>query len=98
MSEEHERKTAESFDQAPAFDGWVTATGVRIVSVTPDEIIAELEIGPKHLQAYGVVHGGVHSGLIETVASIGAAVTAMSRGQSVVGLENHTSFLRAVRS
>jgi 1,4-dihydroxy-2-naphthoyl-CoA hydrolase len=59
---------------------------------------AELTVGPEHLQGYGIVHGGVHSGLIETLASIGAALYAMPRGQSVVGLENTTSFIRAVRA
>lgn len=71
--------------------------GIRFVRATADEVTAELEVGASHLQPYGIVHGGVHSGLIETIASIGAALAALSRGQSVVGLENHTSFLRAVR-
>ena len=35
---------------------------------------------------------------IETLASIGAALVAMPRGQRVVGLENNTSFIRAVRA
>ena len=52
----------------------------------------------KHHQGYGIVHGGVHSGVIETLASVGAAVVAHPRGQRVVGLENNTSFIRAVRS
>ena len=38
------------------------------------------------------------SGVIEAVCSTGAAMDAMPRGQSVVGIENHTSFVRAVRS
>jgi uncharacterized protein (TIGR00369 family) len=80
-----------------ANDGWLRAMGVRWVKVTLDEVIAEWDVEPKHLQAYGIVHGGVHAGVIESVASVGAAIHAMSRGQSVVGLENHTSFLRAVR-
>lgn len=71
--------------------------GIRFVRATGDEVVAELEIGPVHHQAYGIVHGGVHSGLVETVASVGAALAALPRGQSVVGLENHTSFLNAVR-
>jgi uncharacterized protein (TIGR00369 family) len=71
--------------------------GIQFVSATADEVIAELVIGPVHHQAYGIVHGGVHAGLIETVASVGAALAALPRGQSVVGLENHTSFLNAVR-
>jgi 1,4-dihydroxy-2-naphthoyl-CoA hydrolase len=77
--------------------GWTSFMGIRFVRATADEVIAELEIGPRHHQAYGIVHGGVLSGMIETVASVGAALAAMPRGQSVVGLENSTSFLTAVR-
>lgn len=72
--------------------------GISITHATQDEVRAELTVGTQHLQPYGVVHGGVHCGLIETLASIGAALYAMPRGQSVVGLENSTSFVRAVRS
>jgi uncharacterized protein (TIGR00369 family) len=81
-----------------ATSGWAHATGLRFVRASTDEVVAEWEIGPPHLQPHGIVHGGVHCGVIETVASVGAAITAAPRGQSVVGLENHTSFLRAVRS
>ena len=78
-------------------EGWPASMGVRFVSASAEEVVAEIEVGPPHRQAYGIVHGGVYSGLIETVASVGAALDAMSRGQSAVGLENHTSFLQAVR-
>ena len=44
------------------------------------------------------MHGGVHAGIIETTCSVGAALNAMAEGRHAVGLENHTSFLRAVRS
>ena len=79
-------------------EGWLQAMGVTITNATQDEVRAELTIGPQHLQSYGIVHGGVHSGLIESLASIGAALYAYPRGQSVVGLENTTSFIRAVRA
>jgi uncharacterized protein (TIGR00369 family) len=78
-------------------DGWLGAMGVKLLKATRDEVIAEVEITRVHLQAFGIVHGGVHAGLIESVASIGAAVDAMPSGRTVVGLENHTSFIRAVR-
>lgn len=80
-----------------SLDGWNQAMGLRFVSATADEVVAELVIGPAHRQPYGIVHGGVHAGIIETVASVGAALHAMPLGRSVVGLENHTSFLHAVR-
>jgi uncharacterized protein (TIGR00369 family) len=78
-------------------DGWNEAMGLRFVRATQDEVIAEWDVGPQHLQRYGIVHGGVHAGVIETVASVGAALHAIAAGRSVVGLENHTSFIRAVR-
>ena len=79
-------------------DGWIDAMSVKVISATRDEVVAEVTLGPAHLQAYGIVHGGVHAGIIESVASIGAALDVLPRGHSVVGLENHTSFIRAVRS
>jgi 1,4-dihydroxy-2-naphthoyl-CoA hydrolase len=77
--------------------GWNRAMGIHFIRATGDEVVAELEITAHHHQAYGIVHGGVYSGLIETVASVGAALAALPRSQSVVGLENNTSFLNAVR-
>ena len=79
-------------------EGWLQAMGVTITKATQDEVRAELTVGPEHLQGYGIVHGGVHCGLIESLASIGAAIAALPRNQSVVGLENNTSFIRAVRA
>lgn len=78
--------------------GWNTAMGLRFVVATAEECVAELVVGPQHLQPYGIVHGGVHTGIIEAACSTGAAVSAGARGQSVVGLENSTSFITAVRS
>ena len=78
-------------------DGWNQAMGLRFVHATKDEVVAELTIGAQHRQPYGIVHGGVYTGIIETVASVGAALYAMEHGRSVVGLENSTSFLHAVR-
>jgi 1,4-dihydroxy-2-naphthoyl-CoA hydrolase len=78
-------------------EGWLQAMDVTITRATQDEVRAELTVGPQHLQGYGIVHGGVHCGLIESLASIGAALFALPRNQSVVGLENNTSFVRAVR-
>jgi uncharacterized protein (TIGR00369 family) len=81
-----------------ALPGWVKEMGVVILSATPEEVTCEWEVSEKHHQGYGIVHGGVHCGVIETLASVGAAVVAHPRGQRVVGLENNTSFIRAVRS
>ncbi|MBY0274953.1 PaaI family thioesterase [Candidatus Binatia bacterium] len=78
----------------PGFDG---AMGFELHVATRDEVVVEYTIEDKHRQPYGIVHGGVHCAVFETVCSTGAAMDAMPRGQSVVGLENHTSFVRAAR-
>jgi uncharacterized protein (TIGR00369 family) len=78
--------------------GWIAELGLRLVEVTADRLVGEYEITPKHHQAYGIAHGGVHTSVVETRASMAAAIWAEPRGLSVVGLENSTSFLRAVRS
>ena len=76
---------------------WAGGMGLHLVRATRDEVVAELEVRPGHLQPHGIVHGGVYSTVIESLASVGAALDAMSHGKTVVGLENHTSFVRAVR-
>ena len=79
-------------------EGWVSAMGITITHATKDEVRCELTIGQQHLQGIGIVHGGVHCGIIETLSSMGAYLFARERGQHVVGLENNTSFIRAVRA
>lgn len=86
---------AEAMNRLP---GWVKEMGVTILTASSDEVTCAWEVTEKHHQGYGIVHGGVHCGVIETLASIGAALVALPRGQRVVGLENNTSFIRAVRS
>lgn len=78
--------------------GFDSAMGFRFVTTTRDEVVIEYTIDAQHRQQYGIVHGGVHCAAVETACSTGAAMDAMPRGQAVVGIENHTSFIHAVRS
>jgi uncharacterized protein (TIGR00369 family) len=84
---------AERLNELP--DGWAQQVGLRFVRASRDEVVAEVTIEARHLQPYGIVHGGVYCSIIETLASSGAALDAMRHGLSVVGLDNHTSFIRA---
>ncbi|MCA9534553.1 MAG: PaaI family thioesterase [Myxococcales bacterium] len=77
--------------------GYDSAIGLRFVSATLDEIVAEVPVTAAHHQPYGLVHGGVYAGIVETVCSVGAALNALQYGRSAVGLENATSFVRAAR-
>jgi 1,4-dihydroxy-2-naphthoyl-CoA hydrolase len=71
--------------------------GIVIVSASADRVEAEMQIDDRHRQVHGVVHGGVYATIVETLGSVGAFVAQGSDRCAVVGMENHTSFLRAVR-
>ena len=73
--------------------GWVGAMGIEIVGLSEAAVELRLRAGPEHLQPAGLVHGGVFSGVIETACSLGA-LESVPEGHSVVGVENHTSFVR----
>jgi uncharacterized protein (TIGR00369 family) len=72
--------------------------GLRIDTLTPEEVTATLTVDPaRHLHPWGAVHGGVYCTLVETLATLGAQLSAMPAGKLASGIENHTSFLRQVR-
>jgi uncharacterized protein (TIGR00369 family) len=60
--------------------GYNRAMGLRITRASPDEVEAEVVVGERHLQPYGVVHGGVHAGMIEAACSTGAALAGKKVG------------------
>ena len=73
------------------------ALGLLVESATKERVTATLVVRGEHRQPQGIVHGGVYAAIIESLASVGGAINAMAQGKTVVGLENHTSFIRAVR-
>jgi len=71
--------------------------GFQLASLSETEVIIEWSVGPAHLQPWGLVHGGVYASAVETACSLGASAAA-GEGVEIAGIENHTSFLRPVRS
>jgi uncharacterized protein (TIGR00369 family) len=74
---------------------YVQWLGLEMLEASGDKVVAAWDVRPDMHQPYGILHGGVHCSVIETVASYGAALW-FSDGQ-VVGVSNQTDFLRAVR-
>ncbi|MFI5623999.1 PaaI family thioesterase [Nocardioides sp. NPDC051685] len=70
--------------------------GLEITTSRSDLVIATWDVGPQHRQPYGIVHGGIHCSVVETLASIGAAAHAGPEHR-VVGVHNSTDFTRAVK-
>lgn len=72
--------------------------GAEIEEAAADRCVVTLEIDGRHHQPYGIVHGGTYCVLVETAASLGAAVYAMEQGMAgAVGLNNSTDFFRSHR-
>jgi 1,4-dihydroxy-2-naphthoyl-CoA hydrolase len=65
--------------------------------MSPDRVIVSWTIDERHLQPYGLVHGGVYCSVIESTASIGGAIWYAERGR-VVGVNNNTNFLRSAKA
>lgn len=92
-----ERKQDEAVRAGMKLAGFDSTLGVQIVEVSKDLVVLEYTVDERHLQPYGIVHGGVHCAVVESACSIGAGMAAAPRGQLVVGLDNHTSFVHALR-
>jgi 1,4-dihydroxy-2-naphthoyl-CoA hydrolase len=74
---------------------FVEYLGVNFLEVSGDTVVATWEVRPELHQPHGILHGGVHCSVVETLASIGASVWLGDKGR-VVGVNNNTDFYRAV--
>jgi 1,4-dihydroxy-2-naphthoyl-CoA hydrolase len=73
--------------------------GLVFTEISPDRTQAQLDVQPKLLQPMGIVHGGVYCSMVESLASVAAYTwLSVNGGGSVVGVNNNTDFLRAIRS
>lgn len=74
---------------------FVKHVGLVMDEVSGDRVAGHWTATPHLHQPYGIVHGGVHCSIIETLASVGAAMWFGESGK-VVGVNNNTDFFRAV--
>lgn len=79
-------------DTMPGLD---TTLGFSVEEASGDRVVLSWTVAPLHHQPYGITHGGVYCAAVESAASIGAATWFGERGK-VVGVSNHTNFLRSV--
>ncbi len=75
---------------------FVSHLGLELTEASGDVVVATWTARPDLHQPYGIVHGGVHCSVVETLASVGAALWIGDEGK-VVGVSNTTDFYRAVR-
>jgi len=77
----------------PGLDGEL---GVEYAEVTPDKVVAAFTITERHLQPFGIPHGGIYCAVHESTASIAGQTWLGTRGV-VVGTNNSTDFLRQAK-
>ena len=81
-----------------ALTGFDDVVGLRYSWLAADRVVGNLQVGDRHLQPYGLCHGGVYATMVESACSTGAALELMGAGLSVVGVENSTRFERGARA
>ncbi len=79
--------------QSPGMDEHL---GVEHLETTADKVVARFTIDARHLQPFGIPHGGVYCAVHESTASIGALLWLDGRGVAV-GANNSTDFLRQAK-
>lgn len=78
----------------PGLDG---VLGVEHVELTPDRVVVRFTITDRHLQPFGIPHGGIYCAVHESTASMAGQIWLGTKGV-VVGTNNSTDFLRQARN
>jgi 1,4-dihydroxy-2-naphthoyl-CoA hydrolase len=76
--------------------GFDALIGLEILSVSEDEIRAQVPVRDELLQPAGLVHGGVFAAIAESTASLATWAAVHPEGKTAQGLSNQTSFLRPI--
>jgi 1,4-dihydroxy-2-naphthoyl-CoA hydrolase len=70
--------------------------GMEFVEASGDRVVVACKVTREMHQPYGILHGGVYCSIVESAASIAGALWLGDDG-NVVGVSNHTNFIRATR-
>jgi 1,4-dihydroxy-2-naphthoyl-CoA hydrolase len=76
--------------------GFAEEVGVEWIDLDPDNARARIRIEPRHLQPFGIVHGGVYASLAESLCSAATYGAVRDDGLVAVGQSNDTTFLRPI--
>ncbi|WP_301924544.1 PaaI family thioesterase [Corynebacterium glaucum] len=73
--------------------GFAQHIGMVITYCSSERLESYVDVEPHHLQAAGIVNGGVYASIGETLGSAAAIVTS---GRLAVGMSNYTDLLSSV--
>lgn len=72
------------------------ALGIEVDSLDTGHATGSFEVLDRVKQPFGIVHGGTHAAIAETLASVGTYFTVGPEGKIAMGMSNNTTFLRPV--
>src|SRR5215469_1273835 len=93
---EHQPTDLPALANLPPAGTWLIDHGLVLDEISGTRVTAHIELGARHHTPWGVIHGGVYTTAIESVASVGASVAVNERGEFAVGVNNTTDFLRSL--
>jgi 1,4-dihydroxy-2-naphthoyl-CoA hydrolase len=72
------------------------ALGFEYLEADSEHARGRFEVGNRHRQPFGIVHGGVYAAFAEGLCSSATYLSVRDQGKIAVGSSNFTSFLRPV--
>ena len=79
-------------------DGLSNLIGVEYLESDGERVRGRLEVTPKVLQPFGIVHGGALAALAESLCSRATFAQVAADGMVAMGQSNQASFLRPISS
>ncbi|MDL9998354.1 PaaI family thioesterase [Variovorax sp. J22P240] len=77
----------------PVFPGLM---GVRLVTVEPERVVAELKVRPDLCTIGGILHGGASMAFADTLGAVGTVVN-MPQGKRTTTTDSSTKFIGGAR-
>lgn len=72
--------------------------GIEYTEIGSDFICAKMPVDKRTVQPMGLLHGGASAALIESLGSLGSALSIDLNKQIIVGLEVNANHIRSVKS
>jgi 1,4-dihydroxy-2-naphthoyl-CoA hydrolase len=76
--------------------GFAGVIGTEWIDLDPDDARARITVERRHLQPFGMVHGGVYATLAESICSAATYNAVREDGMVAMGQSNDTTFLRPI--
>jgi 1,4-dihydroxy-2-naphthoyl-CoA hydrolase len=77
-------------------DGLAELIGIEYVGHDDDVVRARVEVTDRIRQQFGLLHGGVHSTIAESICSAATWLAVQEQGMVAMGQSNSATFLRPV--